>query len=113
MSATSFLWEIAQKEDNNIQVEQRTSDEENYLTDHHYEQERFTDTYSEYFEDDENKLIGSLMTIMRILQISIIYIYYLIYIYHFSYLLSMKSWKARPVRYMHINIELVILCMAQ
>jgi hypothetical protein len=55
MSATSFLWEIAQKEDNNIQVEQRTSDEENYLTDHHYEQERFTDTYSEYFEDDENK----------------------------------------------------------
>ena len=55
MSATSFLWEIAQKEDNNIQGEQRTSDEENYLTDHHYEQERFTDTYSEYFEDDDNK----------------------------------------------------------
>jgi hypothetical protein len=55
MSATSFLWEIAQKEDNNIQGEQRTSDEENYLTDHHYEQERFTDAYNEYFEDDENK----------------------------------------------------------
>jgi hypothetical protein len=52
------------------------------------------------------------MTIMRILQISIIYLLFYIYL-SFQYLLSMKSWKARPVRYMHINIELVILCMAQ
>jgi hypothetical protein len=29
--------------------------EENYLTDAHYEQERFTDAYNEYFEVDENK----------------------------------------------------------
>ena len=54
MSATSFLSEIAQKEANNVQ-EQESSDEENYLTDTHYEQERFTDRYNEYFEDDENK----------------------------------------------------------
>jgi hypothetical protein len=53
-SASSFLWETAQKEDNNIQ-EQEASDEENYLTDTHYEKERFTDRYTEYYEDDENK----------------------------------------------------------
>jgi hypothetical protein len=52
MSDSSFLWQIAQKEDNNNQ-QQEVSDEE-YQTDR-YEQERFTDTYSEYFEDDENK----------------------------------------------------------
>ncbi|MFL6469250.1 MAG: hypothetical protein ACJ71H_00200 [Nitrososphaeraceae archaeon] len=52
MSATSFLWQIAQ-EDNNNQEEQEASDEE-YQTDR-YEQERFTDTYSEYFQDDKNK----------------------------------------------------------
>jgi hypothetical protein len=51
MLATSFLSEIAQEE-NNIQ-KQEASDEE-YQT-AQYEQERFTDTYSEYFEDDENK----------------------------------------------------------
>jgi hypothetical protein len=52
-SATGFLWELAQRDDN-IQ-EQEASDEENYLADTHYEQERFTDRYNEYFEDDENK----------------------------------------------------------
>jgi hypothetical protein len=56
MSATSFLWQIAQKEDNNNnnQEEQEVSDEE-YQTDAQYEQERFTDAYNEYFEDDWNK----------------------------------------------------------
>jgi len=48
MSAKSFLWEIAQ-EDNNIQ-EQEVSGEE-YQTDR-YEQERFTDSYSEDFTDE-------------------------------------------------------------
>jgi hypothetical protein len=52
LSATSFLWQIAH-EDNNNQEEQEASDEE-YQADR-YEQERFTDTYSEYFQDDENK----------------------------------------------------------
>jgi hypothetical protein len=43
MSVSSFLWELAQKEDNN--QEQEPSNEE-YQTDR-YEQERFTDTYTE------------------------------------------------------------------
>jgi len=60
MSDSNFLREIAQKEDNNIQEEQRVSDEENYQTDR-YEQERFTDTYNEDFQDDCDKVIGSLM----------------------------------------------------
>ena len=51
MSATSFLWEIAQEENNN--QEQEVSDAE-YQIDR-YEQERFTDEYSEYVQDDENK----------------------------------------------------------
>jgi hypothetical protein len=41
MSVTSFLWELAQKEDNN--QDQEPSNEE-YQTDR-YEQERFKDTY--------------------------------------------------------------------
>jgi hypothetical protein len=53
MSATSFLWELAQK-DNDSQ-EQKIVEEENYLGDHQYEEERFTDTHSEDFKDDENK----------------------------------------------------------
>jgi hypothetical protein len=62
MSATSFLWEFVRKEDNNSnQQEQEVSDEEQYQTDTRYEQERFTDTYSENFRDDENKQIDSLM----------------------------------------------------
>jgi hypothetical protein len=38
--------------------EQQVAEEENYLSDHYYEQERFTDdnAYSEYFQDDENKV---------------------------------------------------------
>ena len=35
--------------------QQEVSEEENYLGDHQYAQERFTDRYNEYFEDDENK----------------------------------------------------------
>ena len=49
----SFYWQLAQEE-NNIH-EKESSDEDNYLTDTHYEQEKFTDRYNEYFEDDENK----------------------------------------------------------
>ena len=48
-SAASFLWETIQ-EKNNIQ-EKEASDEENYLTDTHYEQERFTYDYHENFTD--------------------------------------------------------------
>ena len=33
----------------------RVEVEENYLGDSQYEKERFTDTYTEDFEDDENK----------------------------------------------------------
>ena len=47
-SATSFLWELAQKDADN--QEQEVSCEE-YQTDR-YEQERFTDTYNEDFRDD-------------------------------------------------------------
>ncbi|MFL6409170.1 MAG: hypothetical protein ACJ71F_19160, partial [Nitrososphaeraceae archaeon] len=36
-------------------AEEQIAEEENYLTDTHYEKERFTDEYSENFEDDENK----------------------------------------------------------
>src|ERR687884_480037 len=50
-SAASFVSEIAQ--DGNNQ-EQQVPEEKNY-DDFHYEQERFTDEQSEYFEDDENK----------------------------------------------------------
>ena len=42
------------KTDNQVQ-EQQVLEEENYQGDRQYEQERFTDKYSEYFEDDENK----------------------------------------------------------
>jgi hypothetical protein len=48
MSAASFFWQLAQEDNNN--QEQEASDEE-YQTDR-YEQERFTDTYSEDFRDD-------------------------------------------------------------
>ena len=54
MSATGFLWELVQNEDNDNQ-EQLVVAEENYLGDSQYEKERFTDTYTEDFEDDENK----------------------------------------------------------
>ncbi|MFL6378305.1 MAG: hypothetical protein ACJ72R_12700 [Nitrososphaeraceae archaeon] len=36
-------------------AEEQIAEEENYLTDTQYEKERFTDAYSENFEDDENK----------------------------------------------------------
>ena len=43
MSDRSFLWEMAQKDSEN-QEQEVGEEEENYLSDHHYEQERFTDT---------------------------------------------------------------------
>jgi hypothetical protein len=49
MPASSFLWQIVQQDN------QEVPQEKNCLTDTHYEQERFTDAYSENFEDDENK----------------------------------------------------------
>ena len=55
MSASNFLWELAQKEDNYTQEEQRVSGEEEYQTDR-YEQERFTDIYNEDFQDDYDKV---------------------------------------------------------
>jgi hypothetical protein len=51
MSATGFLWELIQK-DNDSQEQQEVAEEENHLDDTHYEQERFTDEYSEDFRDD-------------------------------------------------------------
>ena len=53
MSATSFLQELVQKDADN-QVEQEASGEE-YQTDR-YEKERFTDTYTEDFRDDYDKV---------------------------------------------------------
>jgi hypothetical protein len=35
--------------------QQELSGDEDYQTDQQYEQERFTDEYSEYLEDDENE----------------------------------------------------------
>jgi hypothetical protein len=43
------------KSKNKDQKEHKELDEEDYQTDQQYEQERFTDEYSEYIEDDENK----------------------------------------------------------
>jgi hypothetical protein len=54
MSATSFFWKVAQEE-NDSQEQQVAAEEQNYVGDNQYERERFTDTYSEDFEDDENK----------------------------------------------------------
>ena len=44
------------KSKNNDQAEHKELDEEEYQTDQEYEQERFTDEYSEYFGDDENNV---------------------------------------------------------
>jgi hypothetical protein len=55
MSATSFFWQIAQEENNDSQEQQVVAEEQNYLGDSQFERERFTDTYTEDFEDDENK----------------------------------------------------------
>src|ERR671938_124671 len=51
MSAADFLWETIQEEN---KLQEKEPSNENYQTDQ-YEQERFTDEQSEYFEDDENK----------------------------------------------------------
>jgi hypothetical protein len=52
MPAADFSRQIPQKDSN--QEEQEASDEE-YQTNHQYEEERLSDTYSEYFRDDCNK----------------------------------------------------------
>jgi hypothetical protein len=49
MSAASFLWELARKDE-----QQEVQGEEEYPTDSQYEQDRLTDTNSEYFRDDFN-----------------------------------------------------------
>lgn len=43
-----LFWQLAQEDDNRGQVS------EEYKIDQ-YQQERFTDVYTEYFQDDENK----------------------------------------------------------
>jgi hypothetical protein len=60
MTDTNFSWELVQKNNdyshsNENNQEQVAAEEQNYLGDRQYEEERFTDTYSENFEDDENK----------------------------------------------------------
>ena len=52
MPASRFLWEIAQKQDNS--KEEEGVPDEQYSDDYQYEQDRLTDTYSEYFRDDFN-----------------------------------------------------------
>ena len=58
MSATSFRREIAQKDNDNQEEQQVASEEEeeeeDYRGDRQYERERYTDTWSEDFEGDEN-----------------------------------------------------------
>jgi hypothetical protein len=54
ISPAGFFWQLAQEE-NDSQEQQVVAEEENYLGDSQYEKERFTDAYSENFEDDENK----------------------------------------------------------
>jgi hypothetical protein len=46
---------ISKTKYNNQEEQQELVEEENYLGDSQYEKERFTDTYTEDFEDDENK----------------------------------------------------------
>ena len=46
---------ISKTKYNNQEEQQELVEEENYLGDSQYERERFTDSYSEDFEDDENK----------------------------------------------------------
>ena len=46
---------ISKTKHNDQKEQQGLSDEEDYQTDQQCEQERFTDEYSHYFEDDENK----------------------------------------------------------
>ena len=42
MSATSFLWELVQKDNDSQERQEVAAEEENYLDDVHYERERFT-----------------------------------------------------------------------
>ena len=46
---------ISKTKHNDQKEQQELSDEEDCQTDQQYEQERFTDEYSEYFEDDESR----------------------------------------------------------
>jgi hypothetical protein len=57
MPAADFSRQIPQKDSN--QEEQEASDEE-YQTNHQYEEERLSDTYSEDFRDDYIKQAGLL-----------------------------------------------------
>jgi hypothetical protein len=61
---------ISKTKHNDQKEQQELSDEEEYQTDQQYEQERFTDEYSKYFEMMRIKQIDSLMTITKISQIS-------------------------------------------
>jgi hypothetical protein len=51
MSAASFLWQLAQEEPHSQEQQQVEAED----GDSQYQRERFTDTYTEDFEDDENK----------------------------------------------------------
>jgi hypothetical protein len=55
MSATSFFSQLAQEENDSQEQQAVAEQEQNYLGDSQFERERFTDSYSEDFEDDENK----------------------------------------------------------
>lgn len=46
---------ISKTKHNDQEEQQELVVEEDYLGDSQYKQERFTDTYSEYFEDEQNK----------------------------------------------------------
>ncbi len=50
MSASDFLSEVAEKEDNHSN-EQEASYEEEYQSDRQYERDRLTDSYTEYLRD--------------------------------------------------------------
>jgi hypothetical protein len=52
MSAVSFLWELARKEDNDSnQEEQQEVPDEQYSDDYQYQQDRLTDSYTEDLRD--------------------------------------------------------------
>jgi hypothetical protein len=51
ISPASFFWQLAQEE-NDSQEQQVAAEEQNYLGDSQYEQERFTDTYSGTYREN-------------------------------------------------------------
>ena len=70
MSAASFLWELAHKDDDN--QEQQVAEEGNYLGYRQYEEERFTMHIANISKMMRIKRIGSLITIVKISQIDIL-----------------------------------------